>query len=74
MELNDIISELEKLMDDCGLDEGWSDWLRDWCDCAETAQTPGEFDHLLHHLHDCEPTLGKLSSYPAANPLDQHVG
>lgn len=62
MQISDIFLKLEALLDNSGLDEGWSDWLRD---CAEkSAHVTGQherrqlFSSIEHNV--CDGTFHAL--------------
>jgi hypothetical protein len=63
MELNEVIIELEALLDECGLDEAWSDWLRDCADKTMHPSSEQELRRFLCKLQDCEETFRQLHRY-----------
>ena len=63
MKLNEVITELEVLLDECGLDEAWSDWLRECADRTSHPRSEQELRRFLCKLQDCEKTFSQLNRY-----------
>ncbi len=63
MQISEILSELESLLERNNLDECWSDWLHE--SEVKEAATPGEPGRaeILHEILNSENTLRELSAY-----------
>ncbi len=67
MELSEVFEELETLLEDCGIDDAWTEWLRDHAERTEHTCCEQERATLLREIKDCESSLSQLSRYlPAA--------
>jgi hypothetical protein len=70
MDLSQVSTELERLLEDCGIDEGWSDWLREFTDHIEhMAHTESEAERarLRHEILHYEQSVVGLSRYLPAD-------
>jgi hypothetical protein len=63
MELSEIFTELENLLEACGLDEAWSDWLRDYDDRTRHACSEQKRLELLARLEESEQMFLRLDPY-----------
>jgi hypothetical protein len=63
MQLSEIFTELENLLESCGLDEAWSDWLRDFDEKTRHACNDQQRLVLLTHLEESEAMYLQLDPY-----------
>lgn len=63
MEITELFTELEKVFENNGLDEAWTDWMRDCTQRLAGSHDVQERTQLLLKIQEGEPVLSGVGAY-----------